>query len=206
MGPPANPISALAVAVVDGCGAGVGRRLQPPPLVVDDLQDGRLGQHPVLAGAGVDPGDSLLGRIAPQAVAGGVAQPRSDGDLARGLPGVGGGDLSRAVGPVRDASAADGDRAEDGLEGRGDGAAAGDAPAVLAVPSRQDQFGVGPLDGRPEQPAFEPLSAAFDAGLEAPRQLGILLGQGQFQGELGLQDQAVALDLDLLVGDRSLDR
>jgi hypothetical protein len=31
------------------------------PLVVDDLQDGRLGQHGLLAGPGVDPDDGLLG-------------------------------------------------------------------------------------------------------------------------------------------------
>ena len=187
----------LGLAVVDGRGAGVGRGLQLLPLVVDDLQDGRLGQHGLFAGPRVDPDDGLLGRIAEHPVAGRVTQPRRDGDLSRGLPGVGGGDLGRAVGVVLDASAADVDRAEDGLEGVGGGAAAGDPPAVFAVPSRQDQFGVGLLDGLLEQPAFEDLAAAFDAGFEASGQLGILLGQGQFQGELGLQDQAVVLDLDL---------
>ena len=55
------------------------------------------------------------------------------------------------------------------------------------------------------QPPFEHLAAAFDARFEPSGELGVLLGQGQFQRKLGLQDQAVVLDLDLCGGDRSLD-
>jgi hypothetical protein len=39
-----------------------------------------------------------------------------------------------------------------------------------------------------EQAAFEHLAAAFDARFEAPGEVGIVLGPGQFQAELGLKD------------------
>ena len=118
-------------------------------------------------------------------------RPGGEGDLAWGLPGVGRGDLGGAVGLVLDASAADLDRAEDGLEGERGGAAADDPLAVLAVPLGQDEFGVGLFDGLLEEAAFEHLAAAFDARFEAPGEVGILLGHGQFQADLGLKDQAL---------------
>jgi len=136
---------------------------------MDDLQDGRLGQDPGLAGAGVDPGDDLLGRIAGQAIAGGVPQPGREGDLAWGLPGAGGGDLGGAVGVVLDASAAGLNRAEDGLEGERRGAAAGDPLAVFAVAPGQDELGVGLFDGVLEQEAFEHLAPR---SMPASRRLG----------------------------------
>ena len=74
----------------------------------------------------------------------------------------------------------------------------------FAVPLGQDEFGVGLFDGVLEEAAFEHLAAAFDARFEASGEVGILLGHGQFQAELGLKDQALVLDLDWLGGDRSL--
>jgi hypothetical protein len=118
---------------------------------------------------------------------------------------VGRGDLGRAVGLMLDPPTADLDRAEDGLEGERRGAAAEDPLAVLASASGQDQLGVGAFDGLLEQTAFEHLAAAFDARFEAPGEIGVLLGQGQFEADLGLKDQAPVLDLDGLGGDRSLE-
>jgi hypothetical protein len=79
-----------------------------------------------------------------------------------------------------------------------------DPLTVFAVPLGQDELGVGPFDGVLEQAALEDLAAPFDARLEVPGEVGILLGHGQFQADLGLKDQAPVLDLDLLGGDRSL--
>jgi hypothetical protein len=79
-----------------GFGAGVGRRLELLSLLVDDFQDSRLGQHLALTGAGIDPGDDLLRRVAEQAITGGVSQPWCQSDMAWGLPGVARGDLGRA--------------------------------------------------------------------------------------------------------------
>jgi hypothetical protein len=69
---------------------------------------------------------------------------------------------------------------------------------------RQDQFGVGLFDGVLEEVAFEHLSASFDPRFEAFGEIGILVGHGQFQADLGLKDQALVLDLDSLGSDRSL--
>jgi len=70
--------------------------------------------------------------------------------------------------------------------------------------SGQDELGVGAFDGLLEQAAFEHLAAAFDARFEASGEIGVLLGQGQFEADLGLKDQSPVLDLDCLGGDRSL--
>jgi hypothetical protein len=105
---------------------------------------------------------------------------------------------------VLDASPPDLDRAENSLEGERRGAAADDPTSLLAVPSGQDEFGVGLFDGVLEQAAFEHLAAAFDARFEVSGEVGIVLGHGQFQTDLGLKDQATPLDLDLLGSDRSL--
>jgi hypothetical protein len=84
------------------------------------------------------------------------------------------------------------------------GAAAGDPLAVFAVPSGQDQFGVGLFDGLLEQAAFEQLAAPLDARFKAFGEIGVVRGQGQFQADLSLKDEALVLALDLGVGDRSL--
>ncbi|HMB08941.1 MAG TPA: hypothetical protein VKP69_35085 [Isosphaeraceae bacterium] len=76
--------------------------------------------------------------------------------------------------------------------------------ALLAMPSGQDELGVGLFDGVLEEAAFEHLSAPFDACFEALGKVGILNGHGQFQAELSLKDQAIVLDLDSLCSDRSL--
>jgi hypothetical protein len=196
-------LKGIGVAGVDGRGAG--RILESLALLVDDLEDSRLGQHPRFPGAGVDPGDGLLRRIPEQAVTRRAPQARGQGDLVWRLPGVGRGDLGRAVSPVLDAAAADPDGAEGRLEGERGGTAAEDPSAVLASASGQDELGVGPLDGVLEQPAFEDLAAALDARLESSGERGVLLGHGQFQSDLGVQGQAVVLDLDVRGGDRSLD-
>ncbi|MBV8606308.1 MAG: hypothetical protein JO034_02455 [Singulisphaera sp.] len=75
---------------------------------------------------------------------------------------------------------------------------------VFAVPSGDDELGVGLFDGLLEEAAFEDLAAAFDARFEALGKVGILGGHGQFQAELSLKDETVVLDLDCLFGDRSL--
>src|SRR5262249_52307395 len=105
----------LGVACIDRLGAGMGRALKLLALGVDDLQDGGLGQHTAFAGAGVDAGYGLLGRIAEHAVTGRSPQTGGDGNLAWGLPGTGRGDLGGAVGLVLDASPLDVHRTEDGL-------------------------------------------------------------------------------------------
>lgn len=110
---------------------------------------------------------------------------------------MGRGDLGGAIGLVLDASPPDLDRAENSLEGERRGAAADDPTSLPAAPSGQDEFGVGLA-------AFEHLAAAFDARFEASGEVGIVLGHGQFQTDLGLKDQATPLDLDLLGSDRSL--
>ena len=63
----------------------------------------------------------------------------------------------------------------------------------LPCRSGQDELGVGLFDGVLEEAAFEHLAAAFDARFEAFGEVGILLGHGQFQAELGLKDQAIGL-------------
>jgi hypothetical protein len=75
---------------------------------------------------------------------------------------------------------------------------------ILAVSLGHDEFGVGAFDGLLEETAFEHLAAAFDAGLQEFGEIGILVGHGQLERELGLKDQALLLDLDLLDVDRSL--
>src|SRR5262249_53149214 len=128
----------LGITRVDGLGAGMGRRLESLALVMDDLQDGRLGQHPDFVGAGFDSGHGLLRRIADQALAGAVAEARRQCDLVWRLPGVGRGDLGRAIGFVLDASPLDLDGAEDGLEGKRGGATANNPLTALAAAPRQD--------------------------------------------------------------------
>ena len=117
---------------------------------------------------------------------------------------MGRGDLGRPVGFVLDASASDPDRAEDRLEGERCGAAAEDALALFALPLGQDQLGVGPLDGLLEQLALEHLAAVLNARFEASGEIRILRGEGQFEADVGLNDQAALLDLDGLGDDRSL--
>jgi hypothetical protein len=146
----------------------------------------------------------VLRRIAKQAVTGRVPLPRRQGDRAWALPGVGRGDLRGAVGIVPEAATADLDGTEDGLEGVRGRATAGELSTVLAVPLGHDELGVGALDGLREQAAFEQLAPPFDPRFEASGAIGILLGQGPFQAELGPKDQAIILDLDLGGGGRSL--
>jgi hypothetical protein len=55
-----------------------------------------------------------------------------------------------------------------------------------------------------EEAAFEHLAAAFDTRFEVLGKISILRGQGQFQADLGLKDEALVLDLDGLSGDCSL--
>jgi hypothetical protein len=76
--------------------------------------------------------------------------------------------------------------------------------ALFAVPTGQDQFGIGLFDGLLEEAAFEHLAAPFDGGFDVLGEIGIVRGHGQFQAELGLKHQALILDLDCLGGDRSL--
>jgi hypothetical protein len=77
--------------------------------------------------------------------------------------------------------------------------------ALFAVPSGQDQFGVGLLDGLLEQATLEDLTTPFDARFEVSGEVGILGGHGQFQADLRLKDQALVLNLDVLGGDLSLE-
>ena len=60
------------------------------------------------------------------------------------------------------------------------------------------EFGVGLFDGVLEQAAFEHLATPFDARFEAFGEIGVVRGHGQFQADVGLKDQAIVLDLDLL--------
>jgi hypothetical protein len=105
---------------------------------------------------------------------------------------------------LRDASPLDLDGAEDGLEGKRGGAPANNPLALFAAAPRQDQFGVGLFDGVLEEAAFEHLPAPFDLRFETLGEIGILLGHGQLQADLGLKDEALVLDLDWLGSDRSL--
>lgn len=117
---------------------------------------------------------------------------------------MGRGDLGRAIGVVLDPPLPDLDRAEDGLEGERGRAAAEDPLALFATPVGQDQRGVGVLHDLLKQPALEHLSAPFDARFEASGEIGVLLGHGQFQTDLGLNEQPILLDLDRLTDDRNV--
>jgi hypothetical protein len=126
----------------------MGQPLELAPLIGDNLPNGGLGQHPLLADSLVDPGHSRLRRTDEQAVTNRIAQPGRQGDRTRGLPGVGPGDLGTAVAAVLDPLPPDRHGAEDRLEDEGRGAAADDPLSWLAMTLGQDPFAVRPIDGR----------------------------------------------------------
>src|SRR5262249_10940934 len=74
--------------------------LQRAPLVMDDLQDGGLGQQSLLAGPVVDPGHGPPCRMREHAVTDRIAQPGRHRHLRWRLPGVGRRDLGAAIGLV----------------------------------------------------------------------------------------------------------
>ncbi|HLY82926.1 MAG TPA: hypothetical protein VKQ71_08065 [Acidimicrobiales bacterium] len=116
----------------------MGQPLELAHRIGDDLPNGGLGQHPLRAGSWVDPGHRPLRRTDEQAVTNRIAQPGRQGDLTRGLPGVGPGNLGTAVAAMLDPLPPDRHGAQDRLEGEGRGAAADDPRAWLAVTLGQD--------------------------------------------------------------------
>jgi hypothetical protein len=178
--------------------------LELAPLIVHDLQHGGLGQHPLLTRSGIDPGHGPPGRMHEHAVTDGIAQPGRHRHLMRRLPGAGRGDLSAAVGFVLDPLPSHRHGAKDRLEGERGGAAADDPLALLPLTPGQDELAIGLLDGLLEQAALEVLPTGLEGGLQVLGQVGVWVGQGQFEGHLSPESQVAGLDLDWFEGDRSL--
>ena len=194
----------LGVVRVDRRGAGMGRPLELVPLGMNDLQDRRLGQHPGFAvrvsmrvtvccaesrsmssqAASRRPGVMATWRGVCQAWAEGTSVVLSALCSMRRL-------WTRTV-PKTVLKV--------------NGVVPRQMIPWSCLPCRwaKTRSASACFQGLPEQAAFEQWTASFDARLEVPGEIGVLLGQGQFQAELGLKDQAFVLDLDGFGGDRRL--
>jgi hypothetical protein len=133
---------------------------------VDDLQQLGFAQQFGLAGLALDAVESVLGGLGEQGITSGLSQPPGDADLLGRLPGPGGGLVRDTAALVFQATAADFDRAKDGLEGGGDAAPAAELPRVLAAQVAEQQLQVRLFEGLLEEQALQALAGVLDGALQ----------------------------------------